>query len=92
MDTNLKVIKNFSLNEEVEFLRRMSSEKWEPWIEWFDSQYCSSCNSYDTSYSETGEEIQILTCEKDYCPILKDKISEDKMIRLWLLSGNNFTF
>lgn len=93
MSTNLEVIKNFSLEEEVEFLSKVVVDFWAPWLSWFDSQHCSNCSSNQTFFSETGEEFHLTPCEVEdgYCPILKEEVLTKPIIRLWLSSESNLS-
>ena len=97
--TNFEHFKSMSLDEFAEFLDKHGMYDNTPWMDWWDTHYCSQCESVMLTYTESKELLGMtpLFEEREYegcycevynkCRFFPDKESDPDnkdIIKLWL--------
>lgn len=95
--TNFEKIKSMSIEELTEFLNEHGMFDNTPWMDWWDKNYCSNCESIKLSGKEEIENIVGITpflnetyecayCEvHDHCKFFPNGCPSNKeIIKMWL--------
>ena len=97
--TNYKKIQSMNIKELSEWLDQYGQFDNSPWINWWDSTYCSKCPS-ETGYipDNQGEHVWNVPCEFSWCELhdkckffqeLDDVPNTKNIIKMWLEAENN---
>lgn len=91
--TNADKIKSMTNEELAEWLGKYGNFEESPWLNWFDNNYCSNCESEIVSYTDSkgdNRNMECAWCEVfGKCKFFQDisNIPDDKhMIKMWLES------
>ncbi len=91
--TNFERFTSMTISELADFLDEYGQFDGSPWMEWFNENYCSKCESIKCKVDEKnaffpGHTIDCAYCELEnkckYFPALKDIPDNKIIIEMWL--------
>lgn len=97
--TNFQQLKNMSIEEFANWLDIHGQFDGSPWMEWFNAQYCSKCESIKVTYEDSKKKLglepfsyeQTIDCAycelHDHCkffPSIKGIPGNKETIEMWL--------
>ena len=81
---NFDIIKSKNIDELAEWLDMYGMQDFSPWIDWFDENYCSKC---ETVSGEYGTKYSWCEINDDRCRFFQnmDEVPHGKeLVKIWL--------